>query len=110
MGYQSVDDFYDTNSLVLDASSIFPESSVQLRGVKMYSNVKTEETLLAAASLARYAGSAFSHIFNEVLQGKEHRLYPIENYVYEDGLGLCGWIHNQRILLGNRELDAPPQY
>ncbi len=104
MGWQSVDDFYDTNSLLLDASSIFPESSVQLRGVKMYSNIKTEETLLAAASLARYAGSAYSHIFNEVLQGKDQRLYPIENYVYEDALGLCGWIHNQRILLGTREL------
>ena len=104
LGYQSVDDFYDTNSVVLDASAMFPEGAIQLRGVKMYSNVKTEETLLAAASLARYAGSAFSHIFNEVLQGKEQRLYPIENYVYEDGLGLCGWIHNQRVLLGNREL------
>ncbi len=104
LGYQSVDDFYDTNSIVIDASSMFPEGAVQMRGVKMYSNVKTEETLLAAASLARYAGSAFSHIFNEVSQGREQRLYPIENYVYEDSLGLCGWIHNQRVLLGTREL------
>lgn len=104
LGYQSVDDFYDTNSLVLDAATMFPEGAIQLRGVKMYSNVKTEETLLAAASLARYAGSAFSHIFNEVLQGREHALYPVENYVYEDSLGLCGWIHHQRVLLGNREL------
>ena len=30
--------------------------------------------------------------------------YPVENYVYEDSIGLSGWIHNQRILLGNREL------
>ena len=70
----------------------------------MYSNVKTEETLLAAASLSRYAGSAFSRVFNEVLHGKEQMLYPIENFVYEDTLGLCGWIHNQRILLGTREM------
>lgn len=104
LGYQSVDDFYDTNSLMLDAASMFPVGSVQLQGVKMYSNVKTDETLLAAASLARHAGSAFSHIFDEVLQGKEQELYPVENYVYEDSLGLCGWIHNQRVLLGNREL------
>ncbi|MBR1530279.1 MAG: hypothetical protein IJ642_13415 [Oscillospiraceae bacterium] len=104
LGYQSVDDFYDTNSIMIDASSLFPEGSVQLRGVKMYSNVKTEETLLAAASLSRYAGSAFSRVFNEVLHGKEQMLYPIENFVYEDTLGLCGWIHNQRILLGTREM------
>ena len=104
LGYQSVDDFYDTNSILLDTSSMFPESAVKLKGVKMYSNVKSEETLLAAASLARYAGSSFSHIFNEVLQGRVQQLYPIENYVCEDGLGLCGWIHNQRILLGTRDL------
>jgi len=104
LGYQSVDDFYDTNSIMIDASALFPEGSVQLRGVKMYSNVRTEETLLAAASLSRYAGSAFSRIFNEVLHGKDQILYPIENFSYEDALGLCGWIHNQRILLGSREL------
>ncbi len=104
LGYQSVDDFYDTNSILMDTSSLFPESAVKLKGVKMYSNIKSEETLLAAASLAYFAGSSFSHIFREVLQGRGQQLYPIENYVCEDGLGLCGWIHNQRILLGTRDL------
>lgn len=104
LGYQSVDDFYDTNSLMMDAAAMFPTGSVQLKGVKMYSNVKTDETLLAAASLARHAGSAFSHIFDEVLQEKHADFYPVENPIYEDSLGLCGWIHNQRVLLGNREL------
>ncbi|MBD5142215.1 MAG: hypothetical protein HDT22_01195 [Ruminococcus sp.] len=104
LGYQSIDDFYDTNALMLDAASMFPVGSVQLHGVKMYSNVKSDETLLSAASLAKYAGSAFSHIFDEVLKNKEYQLYPVENYIYEDSLGLCGWIHNQRVLLGNREL------
>ncbi len=104
LGYQSVDDFYDTNSLMVDAASLFPEGSVKLAGVKMFTNVKTDEILLTAASLSRHAGSVFSTIFNEVLQGKERRLYPVENYSYEDSMGLCGWIHSQRVLLGNREL------
>ncbi|MDE5768364.1 MAG: hypothetical protein K2H82_03160 [Oscillospiraceae bacterium] len=104
LGYQSVDDFYDTNSLMLDAASMFPMGSIQLQGIKMYSNVRSDEILLAAASLARYAGSAFSHIFDEVLHERSADFYPVENYIYEDSLGLCGWIHNQRVLLGNREL------
>lgn len=104
LGYQSVDDFYDTNSLMMDAAAMFPIGSIQLQGVKMYSNVRSDETLLAAASLAYHAGSAFSHIFDEVLQENHKVFYPVENYVYEDSLGLCGWIHNQRVLLGNREL------
>lgn len=104
LGYQSVDDFYDTNSMMFDAASMFPDGSVKLAGVKMFSNIRPEETLLAAASLSRHAGSVFSSIFKEVLAGKEQKLYHVENYVYEDSMGLCGWINNQRVLLGNREL------
>ncbi len=104
LGYQSVDDFYDVNSMMFDATAMFPDGSVKLAGVKMFSNIKPEETLLAAASLSRHANSVFSSIFKEVLAGKEQRLYPVENYVYEESMGLCGWINNQRVLLGNREL------
>ncbi len=104
LGYQSVDDFYDTNSMMFDAAAMFPDGSVKLAGVKMFSNIKPEETLLSAASLSRHAGSVFSSIFKEVLAGKEQKLYPVENYVYEESMGLCGWINNQRVLLGNREL------
>ncbi|MDE7122341.1 MAG: hypothetical protein K2O42_09290, partial [Oscillospiraceae bacterium] len=107
LGYQSIDDFYDTNSLMLDAAAMFPMGSIQLQGVKMFSNVRSDEILLAAASLARYAGSAFRHIFDEVLHERSGDFYPVENYIYEDSLGLCGWIHNQRVLLGNRELMIP---
>ena len=30
-------------------------------------------------------------------------LYEIENYSYEDGFGICGWINNKRVLLGSRD-------
>ncbi len=104
LGYQSVDDFYDTNALLVDAESLFPDGSVTLAGVKIYANIKPERTLLTAASLARCASSVFGKAFDEALQGKEYKLSRVENYVYEDSMGLCGWIDNQRVLLGNREL------
>ncbi len=104
LGYQSVDDFYDTNALLIDAASLFPEGSVKLAGVKLFINGKTDEILLTAASLARYAGSIMGGIFSDVLQGRDVHLFPVENYVYEDSMGLCGWIHSQRVLMGNREL------
>ena len=31
-------------------------------------------------------------------------LNPVESYIYEDSMGLCGWINNKRVLLGNRKL------
>lgn len=104
LGYQSVDDFYDTNALMIDAASLFPAGSAKLAGVKLFSNVNNEETLLEAASLAAHAGSVIAPAFSEMIEIAGKRLYPVESYVYEDSLGLCGWIHSQRVLLGSRDL------
>lgn len=104
LGYQSVDDFYDTNAVMIDAASFFPEGSVRIAGVKMFVGGKTREVLLSAASLAHCAGSVFASAFHDVLQDQEIPYAPVDNYVYEDSMGLSGWIHSQRVLLGNREL------
>jgi len=104
LGYQSVEDFYDTNSILLDASALFPKNSIKIAGIRMFTSAKMEEPIRCAASLAWYAGSALKEALIEVLQGTDRMTYPVENYVYEDSIGLSGWIHNQRILLGNREL------
>lgn len=104
LGYQSVDDFYDTNSILTDAEKLFPEGSIKLSGIKVFSNTKIDEALLEAASLTHHAGSIMQLLFNDVIAGKEEILYPIENFSYEESMGLCGWINNKRVLFGNREL------
>ena len=104
LGYQSVDDFYDTNSVLVDADTFFPEHKVTLDGIKVFSNTKIEEALLEAASLTHHAGSIMRHLFTDVVDGKDEILYPIENFSFEESMGICGWIHNRRVLFGNREL------
>ncbi|MBQ8296386.1 MAG: hypothetical protein IJX77_01220 [Ruminococcus sp.] len=104
LGYQSVDDFYDTNSILVGADKLFPDGSVNLSGIKVFSNIKIDEALLEAASLTHYAGSIMQQLFHDVTGGKEDMLYPIENFSYEESMGLCGWINNRRVLFGNREL------
>ncbi len=104
LGYQSVDDFYDTNSILVNADSLFPEGHVKLSGIKVFSNTKIDEALLEAASLTHHAGSMMRRIFSDVTAGREDALYPIENFSFEESMGLCGWINNKRVLFGNREL------
>ena len=104
LGYQSVDDFYDTNSVLVDANSLFPDGKVKLAGIKVFSNTKIDEALLEAASLTTHAGSIMSQLFKDVTDGREDYLYPIDNYSYEESMGMCGWINNKRVLFGNREL------
>lgn len=104
LGYQSVDDFYDTNSVLVNAEKLFPVHSINLSGIKVFSNTKIDEALLEAASLTHHAGSIMQQLFNDVIAGKEEILYKIENFSYEESLGLCGWINNKRVLFGSREL------
>jgi len=43
-------------------------------------------------------------MFNKIIDGDLSLLEHVENYSYEDSMGLCGWINNKRILFGNRQL------
>jgi Cu+-exporting ATPase len=104
LGYQSVDDFYDANSILVSANKLFPEGSIKLNGIKLFSNTKIEEALLEAASLTRHAESVMQILFSDVIAEREEELYPIENFSYEESMGLCGWINHRRVLFGNREL------
>lgn len=104
LGYQSVDDFAETNSIMIDASKLFPQGTVSLHAIKVFSDTKIDEAIIEAASLTSQADSILKHMFYDVIVGKTEMLSPVENYVYEDSMGLCGWINNRRILLGNREL------
>ncbi len=103
LGYSTVEDFADTNSVLVDSDQLFPNGTVDLVNLKALSSVAIEECILLAASLACQAGSILKPTFYKILRGKTEMLYPVESYIYEDGLGLSGWIENKRVLFGTRE-------
>ena len=104
LGYSSVEEFSDTNSVLVDAQQLFPDGMVDFVNLKLLSSTMIEECILMAASLACQANSVLKPTFYKMLRGKTEMLYPVESYIYEDGLGLSGWIENKRVLLGTREL------
>lgn len=104
LGYSAVEEFADTNSVLVNARQLFPEGMINLVNLKALSATPIEDSILMAASLSCQAGSVLQSMFYNMLRGKTEMLYPVESYIYEDGLGLSGWIDNQRILFGTREL------
>lgn len=104
LGYQSVDDFYDTNSVMVSAETFFPMGTLSLSSIKLFSGTKIDNALLEAASITSHANSVLKELFTDIITEKKKTLSRVENFVYEDSMGLCGWIHNRRILFGNREL------
>ena len=106
LGYQSIEDFYDTNSVMVSAESLFPTGTVNLCSIKLFSGTKVDSALIEAASLASHGNSILKELFTDIVADKTDSLSPVDNFVYEDSMGLCGWIKNRRILLGNRQLLA----
>lgn len=104
IGYDSVEEFAETNSVLIDAEQLFPAGSVRLSAIKVFSDTRIDEAIVEAASLTTQAGSILKNMFYDIIAGKTELLNPVESYIFEDSMGLCGWINNKRVLLGNREL------
>ena len=105
LGYQSVDDFYDVNSILVPAATLFPKQSITISGIKNFSGFQVEEALLDAASMVYAANSILQNAFAALVEEKDGgMLYQVEDCSYEDNLGICGWIRHRRVLLGNREM------
>lgn len=104
LGYSAVDKFADTNSVLIDAVDLFPDGMVDIVNIKPAKKVPIEEGILYAASLCCQTESIVKSAFYKMIKGKTEMLYPVESYIYEDGLGLSGWIQNKRVLFGNRAL------
>lgn len=104
LGYSAVEEYSDTNSVLVDAEQLFPEGMIELVNLKAMSSTLIEDCILYAASLECQAGGVMKPTFYKMLRGKTEMLHPVESYIYEDGLGLSGWIEHKRILFGSREL------
>ena len=103
LGYSAVEEFSDTNSVMVDAVQLFPKESVDLINLKLLSTEPLDECILLASSLVFRSDSVLKNSFYKILKGKLDMLYPVESYIYEDERGLSGWIDNKRVLLGTRQ-------
>ncbi len=104
LGYSAVDKFADTNSLLVDAIDLFPDGMVEIINIKPTRKTPIEDGIIYAASLCCQTESILRPTFYKMIKGKTEMLFPVESYLYEDGLGLLGWIQNKRVLFGNRAL------
>lgn len=104
LGYQSVDEFYDANSIMVSASSLFPESAVSIEGMKPFRDVKIEDVILMASGLTNQADSVLKYAFSKMIDDENSRVPVVDSVLYEENYGLSGWIKNRRILLGNRDM------
>lgn len=101
------------NALVLDAADLFDTTSCRLLGMKIYHKMRVDEAMLFTAAMTIQSGGTLAAAFDGVIQSKVEMLPEVESLTYEERLGCSGWIYNQRVLVGSRDLllkhnvDAP---
>lgn len=104
LGYQSVDDFFDVNTVMVDASTLFPRGTTKLESIQVVGESRIQEALQYSASLTQHSGSILKDLFSAAILTEDKMILSVENYEYEDGRGISGWIQNKRVLLGTREM------
>ncbi len=92
------------NAVVLDSADIFDRSRCTMHGMKDFKNIRIDDVLLYAAALIIKSGGPLRESFEQVVDGRQDLLPPVRELVYEDKLGIAARIHNQKVLLGNRNL------
>lgn len=103
-GYEALDHFDDAGALALSVNELFEDGSMTLHGIKAFADQRIDEAIVDAASVIAECGGLLTDIFMQMIGGKEELLKPVDDLVYEDGMGLSAWVDGKRVLIGSREL------
>ncbi|MDP4119481.1 MAG: hypothetical protein Q8876_00275 [Bacillota bacterium] len=103
-GFPSVKQFGAATAVMMDSRELYPKGSIILNNVKTFNSVRIEESMLAAAAIMKEAGNPMVMVFDDIIEKNKSLLPKVESVMYEDTLGLVGWIAGERVLIGTRNL------
>ena len=103
-GYPSVKQFCDSTAIMIDANELFPAEAISLEGIKTFEDYGIDESLLCGIAILKEAQNPIANAFDSVVAETEETLPEVESVLYEDEIGLVGWIKSERILVGSRTL------
>ncbi len=104
VGWKAVRQFGELDALVVDMEDLYPDESMLLHGIKTFSGTHIDDAILTAASLVVRSGGPLSKIFRRIIEDKVELLHDVDSLVYEQGMGVSGWVDGRRVFVGNRRL------
>jgi len=104
VGFPAVEQFSNTNAVMVDAKDLFPKGTIILNGIKTFGGQRIDEAIVDATALMCAVGGPLSDLFDQIIKSRHDMLPNIDNPAYEDDKGVIGWVSGRRILVGNRTL------
>ncbi len=104
IGWRAVETFKNTDALLIDGAELFPSETIRLHGIKTFSGARIDEAILDAAAVSIEAGGSMAGVFRRVIENRTDMLQEVDTLLYEQDMGLSGWVGGRRVLVGNRRL------
>ncbi|MBP5617673.1 MAG: hypothetical protein J6X61_00800, partial [Clostridia bacterium] len=113
-GYRAAEDISEANVVALNADELFSDDCVSLYSFKTFFDFPIDDAIITAAALTKEGHSPLAGLFNQIVAGNAGKLPPVDTVIYEDHMGLTGWVNDRKTLIGNRmileshNIVAPP--
>lgn len=103
-GYRAASELDLCNAVAADCKDLFPEGTVRMIDMKLLSPNPIDRSILDAAALTQNIGSPLAGMFKQALSVKHIKKSEVDTVVYEDKMGVSGWVDGRRVFVGNRNL------
>lgn len=103
LGYSSVEEFGDVNSVLIDAEELFPIGTAEFTNLKVLGSYTIDKAIIYAASAAKACRSITQPAFYKMLRGETEQLLAADSVKIEDGLGCICRINGEWVMLGSRK-------
>ncbi len=103
-GYATVSKLDASNTLATDSKELFPNGTIRLVDMKALSNVSVYQAILDAIALTENIGSPLAEMFKQAMDAPSDKPLEVDSAVYEDKMGVSGWVNDRRVFVGNRIL------
>jgi len=98
-GWKGVEGLGGKAVFPVEHSDLFPAGTVQLNGVKFFGARQPDMIIAYAAALMEADGNSLEPIFTQLLDSRNGRHYPVENFRgYEGGIG--AEVNGEPVLVG----------
>ncbi len=101
-GIKAADEISEANVIVLDSDELFFDDCVNLYKFRTFGDCPPDEAFMTAYALAMGGHSPLAGMFGKVCQTQNCGMYKADSIVYENSMGITGWVNERKTLLGNR--------
>lgn len=103
-GSEAVDRFGDVDAAAVEAEELFSPDQLLLHGIRTFKGARIDEAITDAAAVSIAVGGPLSMVFRRIITDRVDILPAVETPVYEQDMGVSGWVDGRRVLVGNRRL------